>query len=194
MVFVDEAWVKANMARLHGWASWSASLTAKVPHCHWKTATFLAPLRNDRIDALCLFDGPINGERLLAYVAQFLVPTLKPGEVVVLENFRSHRGSAVRMAIWVAGTRLAFLPKYSPDLNPNEQAFAKLKTLFAKNRRAKRRRRLRRDRSYPRHVLASRMLRAHQRCWICANRKAEGSSRALASPAERHSKIFAKCL
>jgi putative transposase len=85
-------------------------------------------LRNDRIDAPCLFDGPINGERFRAYVEQFLTPTLKPGDVVILDNLGSHKGKAVRQAIRAAGARLVFLPKYSPDLNPIEQVFAKFKT------------------------------------------------------------------
>ena len=120
------------MTRLRGWARRGRRLIAKVPHGHWKTATFLAALRNDRIDAPCLFDGPINGERFRAYVEQFLVPTLKPGDVVILDNLGSHKGSAVRQAIRAAGARLVFLPKYSPDLNPIEQVFAKLKTLLRK--------------------------------------------------------------
>jgi transposase len=114
--------------RLRG--SLGERLIAKVPHGHWKTTTFLAGLRNDRIDAPCLFDGPTNGERFLAYVEQFLVPTLKPGDVVVLDNPGSHKGKAVRRTIRAAGARLVFLPKSSPDLNPIEQAFAKLKTLL----------------------------------------------------------------
>lgn len=120
------------MTRLHGWAPRGARLIDKVPHGHWTTATFLAALRNDRIDAPCLFDGPINGERFLAYVEQFLVPTLQPGDIVVLDNLGSHKGKAVRRAIRAAGARLLFLPKYSPDLNPIEQVFAKLKTLLRK--------------------------------------------------------------
>jgi len=131
-VFIDETWAKTNMTRLRGWARRGRRLIAKVPHGHWKTATFLAALRNDRIDAPCLFDGPINGERFRAYVEQFLVPTLKPGDVVILDNLGSHKGSAVRQAIRAAGARLVFLPKYSPDLNPIEQVFAKLKTLLRK--------------------------------------------------------------
>ena len=107
-------------------------LVAKVPHGHWKTATFLAALRNDRIDAPCVFDGPINGERFFAYVEQFLVPTLKPNDIVVLDNLGSHKGKAVRNAIRAAGARLLFLPKYSPDLNPIEQVFAKLKGFVRK--------------------------------------------------------------
>src|SRR5579863_3140998 len=102
----------------------------QLPFLGWKTATFLAALRNDRVEAPCLFDGPINGERFLAYVEQFLVPTLKPGDIVILDNLGSHKGKAVRAAIKAVGARLVFLPKYSPDLNPIEQLFAKLKTLI----------------------------------------------------------------
>ncbi len=120
------------MTRRHGWAPRGERLIAKVPHGHWKTATFLAALRNDRIDAPCLYDGPINGERFRAYVEQFLAPTLGPGDVVILDNLGSHKGKAVRQAIRAAGARLVFLPKYSPDLNPIEQIFAKFKTLLRK--------------------------------------------------------------
>ena len=120
------------MTRRRGWARRGHRLIAKVPHGHWKTATFLAALRNDRIDAPCLFDGPINGERFRAYVEQFLVPTLKRGDVVILDNLGSHKGKAVRQAVPAVGALLVFLPKYSPDLNPIEQVFAKLKTLLRK--------------------------------------------------------------
>ena len=120
------------MTRLSGWAPRGKRLIDKVPHGHWKTATFLAALRSDRIDAPCLFDGPINGERFRAYVEQVLVPTLKAGDVVILDNLGSHKGKAVRKAIRHVGARLVFLPKYSPDLNPIEQVFAKFKTLLRK--------------------------------------------------------------
>jgi transposase len=120
------------MTRTHGWAPRGERLLAKVPHGHWKTTTFLAALRHDRIEAPCLFDGPINGERFLAYVQQALVPTLEPGDIVVLDNLGSHKGKAVRQAIRKAGAKLIFLPKYSPDLNPIEQVFAKLKALLRK--------------------------------------------------------------
>ena len=120
------------MTRTHGWAPKGEWLIAKVPHGKWKTTTFLAALRHDRIEAPCLFDGPINGERFLAYVEQALLPTLKPGDVVILDNLGSHRGKAVRQAIRKAGAHLIFLPKYSPDLNPIEQLCAKLKTLLRK--------------------------------------------------------------
>jgi putative transposase len=130
LVFLDETWAKTNMAPLRGWSRRGQRLNAKVPHAHWKTMTFLAALRCDRIDAPCVFDGPINGVRFLAYVTEVLVPTLKPGDVVVLDNLGSHKGKAVRDAIRNAGARLAFLPPYSPDLNPIEQVFAKLKHLL----------------------------------------------------------------
>jgi transposase len=94
--------------------------------------TFIAALRCDRIDAPCLFDGPINGEAFLAYVRTLLVPTLSPGDVVIMDNLGSHRGKPVRRAIRQAGARLLFLPKYSPDLNPIEQVFSKLKHLLRK--------------------------------------------------------------
>src|SRR5271165_4612096 len=132
LVFLDETWTKTNMTRLRGWAPKGERLVDKVPHGRWKTATFLAALRNDRIEAPCLFDGPINGERFRAYVEQFLTPTLKPGDVVILDNLGSHKGKAVRRAIRDVGARLVFLPKYSPDLNPIEQVFAKFKTLLRK--------------------------------------------------------------
>jgi DDE superfamily endonuclease len=102
------------MTRLRGWAPRGERLVDKVPQGKWKTATFLAALRNDRIDAPCLFDGPINGERFHAYVEQFLAPTLKPGDIVILDNLGSHKGKAVRQTIRNVGARLVFLPKYSP--------------------------------------------------------------------------------
>ena len=127
LVFIDETWVKTNMAPLRGWAAKGQRLRAKVPFGHWKTMTFLAALRHDRIAAPWVFDGPINAESFLVYVEQVLVPTLRPGDVVVMDNLGSHKGPAVRAAIRAAGGHLIFLPPYSPDLNPIEQVFAKLK-------------------------------------------------------------------
>lgn len=120
------------MIRTHGRSPRGQRLRAKVPHGRWRTLTFLAALRHDRIDAPCVLDGPINGQIFLAYVEQFLVPTLKPGDVVIMDNLGSHKGVAVRRAIRAAGAKLLFLPPYSPDLNPIEQVFAKLKTLLRK--------------------------------------------------------------
>lgn len=120
------------MVRTHGRMPRGQRLHAKAPYGHWKTLTFIAALRSDRIDAPCVLDGPVNGARFLAYVKQFLVPTLKPGDIVVMDNLRSHKSREVRRAIRAAGAKLFFLPPYSPDLNPIEQLFAKLKTLLRK--------------------------------------------------------------
>jgi transposase len=127
LVFIDETWTRDTMTPLRGWCARGERLKAKAPFGKWKTMTFIAALRCDRIDAPCLFDGPINGEAFLAYVRTLLVPALKPGDVVVMDNLGSHRGKLVRRAIRQAGAKLFFLPKYSPDLNPIEQVFAKLK-------------------------------------------------------------------
>ena len=120
------------MTRLPGWSTKGQRLVAKVPHGHWKTLTFIAGLRCDGLCAPLVFDGPINGVSFLAWVEQCLVPTLKPGDIVVLDNLGSHKSPAVRHAIPAADARLIFLPPYSPDLNPIEQAFSKLKTLLRK--------------------------------------------------------------
>jgi transposase len=120
------------MTRTHGWHRRGVPLHAKVPHGHWRTMTFLAALRHDRITAPCVIDGPINGDSFRAYVEQFLVPTLKPGDIVVMDNLGSHKSGSIRRLIRAAGARLFFLPPYSPDLNPIEQVFAKLKTLLRK--------------------------------------------------------------
>lgn len=132
LVFIDETWAKTNMAPLRGWGPCGQRLRATAPFGHWKTMTFIAALRRDRIDAPCLFDGPINGEAFLAWVCTFLVPTLRPGDVVIMDNLGSHKGKQVRQAIRKVGARILFLPKYSPDLNPIEQVFSKLKHLLRK--------------------------------------------------------------
>jgi transposase len=120
------------MTRTHGRALRGQRQVAPVPHRRWATMTFLAALRSNGIVAPCVFDGPINGCLFLAWVTQFLVPTLRPGDIVVLDNLGSHKGIAVRRAIRGAGAHLLFLPAYSPDLNPIEMVFAKLKTLLRK--------------------------------------------------------------
>ena len=142
-------------------------------------------MRNDRIEAPCLFDGPINGERFHAYVEQFLVPTLKPGDVVILDNLGSHKGKAVREAIRDVGARLVFLPKYSPDLNPIEQVFAKFKTLLRKDGSAKLRGDLRRLRQNPRPLPARRMRRIPQERRIRVAPNAGRSSRLLKKSPEK---------
>ena len=132
LVFIDETWMKTNMTRTHGRCPRGQRLIAKVSHGHWKTLTFVAALRCDGIVAPCLLRQPINAISFLAWVTQFLVPTLRPGDVVIMDNLSSHKRRAIRAAIRAAGARLIFLPPYSPDLNPIEQVFAKLKTLLRK--------------------------------------------------------------
>ena len=118
------------MARRYGRARRGARVVGAVPHGHWKTTTVIAALRHDGVSAPCVFDGAINGARFLAYVEQALAPTLRPGDVVVLDNLRAHKVKGVREAIAAAGAELRYLPPYSPDLNPIELAFAKLKALL----------------------------------------------------------------
>ena len=120
------------MTRTHGRALRGKRLVGKVPHARWTTLTFIAALRWNRIDAPLVIDGPINGAWFKAWVEQALLPTLVPGDVVILDNLGSHKNRAVRKAIRRAGAHLFFLPPYSPDLNPIEQVFSKLKTLLRK--------------------------------------------------------------
>ena len=130
LVFIDETWAKTNMTPTHGRCQRGKRLIARVPFGHWKTSTIVAALRWDGVTAPVVLDGPINGRSFTAYVEQVLAPTLKPGDIVVLDNLGSHKGKAARAAIERAGAELWFLPPYSPDLNPIEQVFAKLKTLL----------------------------------------------------------------
>lgn len=132
LVFIDETWIKTNMAPLRGWGPRGRRLRAYAPHGHWKTLTFIAALRHDRIDAPFVLDGPINGEAFQLYVEKILAPVLQPGDVVIMDNLGSHKGKAARAAIRARKAHLIFLPPYSPDLNPIEQAFAKLKHFMRK--------------------------------------------------------------
>jgi transposase len=132
LVFIDETWVRTDMAPLRGWSRCGSRLKGYAPHGRWRTSTFLAALRRGAITAPFVYDGPINGEVFRAYVEQVLVPVLRPGDIVVMDNLGSHKGKAVRAMIQQAGARLWFLPAYSPDLNPIEQVFAKLKHLLRK--------------------------------------------------------------
>jgi transposase len=127
LVFLDETWIKTNMAPLRGWGLKGKRLRSFAPHGHWRTLTFLGALRHDRLTAPCVFDGPINGQSFRAYIEQQLVPVLEPGDIVVMDNLGSHKAVAVRQMIQAAGARLWYLPPYSPDLNPIEQTFAKIK-------------------------------------------------------------------
>jgi transposase len=130
LVFLDETWTKTNMTRLYGRAPCGQRLVDAVPHGHWQTSSFIGALRCDGLTAAGVFDGAVNGATFLAYVEQVLVPTLKPGDIVIMDNLRAHKVAGVREAIEAASASLLFIPPYSPDLNPIEQAFAKLKALL----------------------------------------------------------------
>jgi transposase len=132
LVFIDETWVKTDMTPLRGWGPRGRRLKAYAPHGHWKTLTFIAALRHDRIDAPWVIDGPINGELFRLYVETVLAPTLSQGDIVIMDSLSSHKNKAARSAIRAKGAHLIFLPPYSPDLNPIEQVFAKLKHMMRK--------------------------------------------------------------
>jgi len=132
LVFIDETWASTNMARLRGRAPMGERLRAGIPYGHWKTTTFVAGLRRSGMVAPMVLDGPINRIAFQAYVEQVLVPELRPGDIVVMDNLSSHKGPDVRLAIEAAGAQLLYLPPYSPDFNPIENAFAKLKALLRK--------------------------------------------------------------
>ena len=131
-MFIDETWASTNMARRYGRAPRGQRLRVGVPHGHWKTTTFVAGLRASGLVAPFVLDGPINREAFETYVARVLVPELRPGDVVVMDNLSSHKGPRVRAMIEEAGARLLYLPPYSPDFNPIEQAFSKLKAHLRK--------------------------------------------------------------
>lgn len=132
LVFIDESWASTNMARRYGRGPRGERVLAAVPHGHWKTTTFVAGLRQDGLIAPLVLDGPINGVSFLADVRQFLAPSLRPGDTVSMDNLSSHKVRGVRAAIEAVGASLLYLPPYSPDLNPIEQLFAKLKALLRK--------------------------------------------------------------
>ena len=126
------------MAPLRGWSRKGRRLIGRAPHVHWKTLTFLAALRYDQVTAPCVFNGPINAECFLLYVEQFLIPTLKLNDIVIMDNLGSHKGQAIKIAIRKTGARVLFLPPYSPDLNPIEQVFSTLKNTLRKTMRSAR--------------------------------------------------------
>ena len=132
LVFIDETWASTNMARRYGRAPRGERLRVGVPHGHWKTTTFVAGLRLTGMVAPMVLDGPINGVSFQAYIDQVLVPELRPGDIVIMDNLGSHKGAGVRAAIEAAGASLLYLPPYSPDFNPIENAFSKLKALLRK--------------------------------------------------------------
>jgi len=132
LVFLDETWASTNMARRHGRSPRGQRLRAGIPHGHWKTTTFVAGLRRSGIIAPFVLDGPINREAFEVYLEKVLIPELCPGDIVIMDNLSSHRGPSVRKMIEKAGGTLLYLPPYTPDFNPIENAFAKLKALLRK--------------------------------------------------------------
>jgi transposase len=132
LVFIDETWTATNMARSHGRGPRGVRLRMAVPHGHRKTATLVAGLRLDGMVAPMVLDGPINGDWFEAHVAQVLLPTLRPGDMVIMDNLSSHKRASIKAMIEAKGAKLRFLPPYSPDFNPIEMAFSKLKALLRK--------------------------------------------------------------
>ncbi len=132
LVFIDETGASTKMARRYGRAPRGERCRAPVPHGHWKTTTFVGALRLDSMTAPMVLDGPMHGQAFIAYVEQVLIPTLNPGDVVVMDNLPAHKPIAVREAIEAAGAELLYLPPYSPDFNPIEMAFSKLKAFLKK--------------------------------------------------------------
>jgi transposase len=132
LVFLDETWATTNMTRKYGRCPRGERLVAAVPHGHWKTSTFVGALRASGFTAPLVLDGAMNGEAFRAYVEQILAPTLRTGDIVVMDNLGSHKVAGIREAIEARGASLQYLPPYSPDLNPIENSFAKLKSLIRK--------------------------------------------------------------
>jgi len=132
LVFLDETGASTHMARRFGRCRKGERLICKQPWGHWKTVTLTAALRSSGLTAPMLLDGPMDGQAFRAYIERFLAPTLKPGDIVILDNLQSHKVAGVQQAIEATGAKLIFLPPYSPDLNPIELAFAKLKALLRK--------------------------------------------------------------
>lgn len=132
LIFIDETWASTNMARRYGRCPRGERLRASIPHGHWKTTTFVAGLTTRGIIAPFVLDGPINRDAFETYLEKVLVPELRPGDIVIMDNLSSHKGPRVREMIEAAGASLRYLPPYSPDFNPIENAFAKLKALLRK--------------------------------------------------------------
>lgn len=129
-MFIDETWTSTNMTPARGRAPRGERCIASLPHGHWKTTTFIAALRHDGIGAPMVLDGAMDGAAFVAYVRQFLCPTLRAGDIVIADNLSSHKVAGVRDAIEAVGASICYLPPYSPDLNPIEKMFSKLKALL----------------------------------------------------------------
>jgi transposase len=132
LVFLDETGVSTNMARRYGRCAIGKRLLCKEPWGHWKTVTFTGALRSSGLTAPMILDGPMDGDAFRVYIAGFLAPTLKPDDIVIMDNLPSHKVTGIREAIEATGAKLLYLPPYSPDLNPIEQAFSKIKAMLRK--------------------------------------------------------------
>jgi len=132
LVFIDETWAATNMTRSYGRAPKGCRCVDSAPLGDWQTTTFVAALRHHQLTAPMVIDGPMDGELFLAWVEQFLCPTLQPGDIVILDNLSSHKVEGVQQAVAAVGATVLYLPPYSPDLNPIEKLFSKLKTLLRK--------------------------------------------------------------
>lgn len=127
LVFIDETWIKTNMAPLRGWNKKGKRLKGYMPYGHWKTLTSIGALRSDGIQAPCVVDGALNGVSFKAYMEQMVKPILRPQDIVIMDNLGSHKNKSIREIVQSAGARLLYLPPYSPDFNPIEQAFSQIK-------------------------------------------------------------------
>jgi transposase len=168
LVFIDETWASTKMARIHGRCRRGQRLHVGVPHGHWKTTTFVAGLTTRGMVAPFVLDGPINRNAFETYVERVLVPELRKGDLVVMDNLSSHKGTTIRQRIEAAGASLLYLPPYSPDFNPIENAFAKLKALL-RNAAANRRRSMGRHRTLSRSLHSRRMPKLLRRRRIRSN-------------------------
>ena len=127
LIFIDETWIKTNMTRLRGWALCGQRIVEKVPHGHWKTTTVIAAMDQRGMRCSMTLDGPVNRNAFEAFVQKILCPSIKAGDIVVMDNLSSHKGTRVAELIEAVGARLLYLPPYSPDLSPIEPAFSKFK-------------------------------------------------------------------
>jgi DDE superfamily endonuclease len=182
LVFVDETWAKTNMAPLRGWAPVGQRLHAKVPYGRWKTMTFIAALRCDRIDAPFVFDQPINGASFTQWVEEQLCPTLRPGDIVILDNLSSHKKPAVRAAIRARGARLLFLPPYRPRFQPDQTGIRQAQAPTAQKRRADTGGHMATDRILARRLLPTGVRQLPQELRICVNVMSSDSSCHAPSP------------
>jgi hypothetical protein len=171
LIFVDEAWAKTNMTPIRGWCPRGDRLIAKVPHGYWKTLTFIAGLRADGICAPCVLDGPINGRSFLAWVEQCLVPTLRHGDIVVLDNLGSHKNQAVRQANPQCRCQINLSAALQPRSEPHRASVRQAQDAAPQNPNSHRRRHMERHWNPPQRLLTSRMRQLPQEFRLCVKLK-----------------------